>query len=608
MEEWVGEVWHKLITRRASTEFLEAKVELSSVASALALYYRAIGGAQHKTLHDAPSTKLNFKRTLAQRIAGTHQRVNLCWQDDNSVFMPSTLAVFPETALNEQLYFWLAALAGTLPSIKHWFVDNQQATLLLIQQRPGLKRHYQALVQAYIKTRPALETLKPEQQAQERAIQQALLQPGSVEQLPCAEQNPWPVALWLYPKPLSLVQVNAEDNLEQEGENKASNSQQIKALTKRAQRINDAKETDGLLIFMLESLFSWSEQVELDRPQEEEVDQDLASAAEDMDIITLAKQRRASSAKLKFDLDLPAPFSDDLAIGDGIKLPEWDCRKKQLVADFCLLQPMLADDALPQPVPAELALTARKLRNHFSCLQPQQQWLPRQPHGSELDLNAWVANATDPQKHNKDLDLYLQRSKTHRDMSCLLLADLSMSTDSAINQDQRVIDVIRDSILLFGEALDSAKDPFAIYGFSSIKNKQVRFNLLKNFAEPYTDATRGRILAVKPGFYTRMGAGIRQATSVLATQATEQKLLLLISDGKPNDIDHYEGRYGIEDTRHAVLAAKRQGIRPFCITIDEQGNDYLPYLFGEQGYAVISDIASLPQLLPKLYLNLTGLS
>ena len=105
-----------------------------------------------------------------------------------------------------------------------------------------------------------------------------------------------------------------------------------------------------------------------------------------------------------------------------------------------------------------------------------------------------------------------------------------------------------------------------------------------------------------------MGAGIRQSIEVLQTQTTHKRLLLILSDGKPNDIDHYEGRYGIEDTRKAIMEAKRKGIQPFCITIDEGGNEYLPYLFGDNGYAVVSDMARLPTLLPKLYLNLTGQS
>jgi len=609
MEEWVGEIWHNMITRRANTEYTEAQIQLSEISNQLAPYFRALGGEHHKSLEAAPSLKINFKRSLVQRIAGTHQSTELCWQDDRSVRIPSSIAIFPRPELNITCYFWLAALSAELPRIKHWFVDNQQATLTLINKRPGLKRMYRNLVEAYIATRPELDTYKDAQLIQEQAIRQALLDPGSVEQLPCAPKDPFPVILWIYPAPLSAVNVASDDNdITEEADTSGNKAEKIKGMTKRAQRVDDAKETDGLLIFMAESLASWTEQIELDRPQEEELDQDLAKAADDLDFISVAKQRRASSAKLKFDLDLPAPYSDDLALGNGIKLPEWDYRKNRLIKDYCLLQPMLADDALPLPVPSELQSTVRKLRNRFSALRPQQRWLQRQPFGTELDINAWMENAADPNKNNRSQDFYINRSNVSRDLSCLLLADLSMSTDSALNADQRVIDVIRDSILMFAEALDSAGDPFAIYGFSSIKNKQVRFNLLKNFTEKYSNAARGRILAVKPGFYTRMGASIRQAADVLSTQKSEQRLLLLISDGKPNDIDQYEGRYGIEDTRQAILAAKKLGIQPFCITIDEEANDYLPYLFGEQGFAVISDITKLPSILPKLYLNLTGLS
>jgi nitric oxide reductase NorD protein len=102
-----------------------------------------------------------------------------------------------------------------------------------------------------------------------------------------------------------------------------------------------------------------------------------------------------------------------------------------------------------------------------------------------------------------------------------------------------------------------------------------------------------------------MGAAIRHATTLLARQPSKQRLLLILTDGKPNDLDQYEGRYGIEDTRHAVLEARRQGLRPFCVTIDKNGNDYLPYLFGNSGYVVIRKPAELPHRLPLLYAQLT---
>src|SRR5690606_17328868 len=183
--------------------------------------------------------------------------------------------------------------------------------------------------------------------------------------------------------------------------------------------------------------------------------------------------------------------------------------------------------------------------------------------------------------------------------------DLSMSTDAHLDDEHKVIDVITDSLLLFGEALSSVGDDFALYGFSSLRRQQVRLLELKNFRQRYGDDTRGRILALKPGYYTRMGAAIRQATGQLAERRQRRKLLLLVTDGKPNDLDLYEGRYGVEDTREAVLEARARGVVPFCITIDQQAGDYLPYMFGANGFTLIKNPQQLPLRLPQLYRQLT---
>jgi nitric oxide reductase NorD protein len=165
--------------------------------------------------------------------------------------------------------------------------------------------------------------------------------------------------------------------------------------------------------------------------------------------------------------------------------------------------------------------------------------------------------------------------------------------------------VIRDSLLLFGDALAATGDRFALYGFSSVRRDNVRFHLLKGFDERYDDRIRGRLAALKPGFYTRMGAAIRHATAILSTRRTARRLLLILTDGKPNDLDKYEGRYGIEDTRMAIIEARRLGLTPFCVTIDETAGDYLPHLFGAAGYVVVHDAAMLPRVLPSLYARLT---
>ncbi|MFQ3192974.1 MAG: nitric oxide reductase NorD protein, partial [Paraglaciecola sp.] len=367
-------------------------------------------------------------------------------------------------------------------------------------------------------------------------------------------------------------------------------------------------EKQGMMIFRLESLFSWSEFSKLDRGcDDSDDDEDNSKTVEDLDKITLAKeQEQQKSAQIKIDLDLPSASEDDIPLGEGLRLPEWDYKKHMLVADRCLLQPMLPKGASAKPLPVRLQKLAKTIQAQFEQLRSVRYWLKAEPQGEELDLSAWLDFHVESKiSPTPQRGLYKSFRGNNRDLSCLLLADLSMSTDAHLNNDVRVIDVVQDSMLLFGEALQSVGDSFAMYGFSSVKRHHVRFTMLKNFNERYDDQIRGRIQAIKPGFYTRMGAAIRQATKVINEQKSSEKLLLIITDGKPNDIDHYEGRFGIEDTHQAINEAKKLGIKPFCITIDTDAQDYLPYLFGSDGFTVILRPEQLPMRLPQLYHQLT---
>jgi nitric oxide reductase NorD protein len=127
---------------------------------------------------------------------------------------------------------------------------------------------------------------------------------------------------------------------------------------------------------------------------------------------------------------------------------------------------------------------------------------------------------------------------------------------------------------------------------------------LKGFEEPWGADALARVGAIKPGYYTRMGAAIRLATRHLQVRPERQRLLLILTDGKPNDIDVYEGRWGLEDTRHAVQEARSAGLSPFCLSIDEEAHDYLPLLFGKQGWAHVRHPAELPVRLAAVYARL----
>lgn len=369
------------------------------------------------------------------------------------------------------------------------------------------------------------------------------------------------------------------------------------------------EKDQGLVTIRMDNILTWGEYVKVDRGTDEEEDLVRArTAAEDMDKIAVARDRKASGARLKFDLDLPAEAEDDLVLAEGILLPEWDWRGRRLQPDHCRLVELMAAQAAPAPLPHHLARTAKRLRRQFQALTPARIWHRGQADGKEVDLDAYLRFAADRSARGATSAdaLYRDMRAGARDLACLLLADLSLSTDTWIDDRAHVIDVIRDSLYLFAESLAATGDHFGMLGFSSRRRDPVRVHVLKRFDEAYGARIRGRIRAVKPGYYTRMGAAIRYGARLLAEQPAGRRLLLLLSDGKPNDLDKYEGRYGIEDTRHALVEARRLGLTPFCVTIDERGNDYLPHLFGSGGYVVIRRPSQLPLHLPLLYARLTG--
>jgi len=614
MEEWVGSLWHKYITRKANTDNLAAKVEFSEVKKSVALVYRALGGDHVKRVEAASRQDYLVRRTLLQKIAGENLQTSLAWQDDESLRLPESLAIFSDSSLNKDLYLWLAVLAANQETpFTHWARDNQSLVVKVLAKYPYLSKRYYRLAQAFVEARPIQKNLSLKEKLLEEAIIQAILTPGSVQHFPQVNYAPQAVFLWLYPSAYvdPIIKAEQQDEMEQLTQKTESNhnNNQPKSTRKKAQREDSGNEKDGMMIFRLESMFSWSEFSKLDRGSDDsdEDEEENQRVADDLDKITLAKtQQQQKSAAIKLDLDLPSAAEDDIPLGQGIKLPEWHYKKQQLEKDRCLLQAMLPKNAKPLPLPSNLRKQAKVIKAQFEQLQSVRYWLKGQVQGEELDLNAWLDHHIEAKiSPTADKGLYQSFRGEHRDLSCLLLADLSMSTDAHIDNEHRVIDVVKDSMLLFGEALHAVGDNFAMYGFSSVKRNHIRFSVLKNFTESYNDNIRGRIQAISPGFYTRMGAAIRQATKVILEQKTSQKLLLILTDGKPNDIDHYEGRFGIEDTHQAILEARQQGIKPFCITIDQQAEEYLPYLFGSTGFAVIMRPAQLPVKLPQLYHQLT---
>lgn len=609
MEEWVGSIWHRFITRQSVNEFKLAQVRLEEVKGSIGILYRALGGDPGKRIEAATPRAYQQRRRFIQKIAGTCQQVSVAWQDEESVRLPPVLAVYPDKMLNRSLYLWQTALAAhQSDSFQNWAWDNQQQVKYLLDVYPGLQALYKKLSSELLLLRPLPETLSPSESALEYAVQAALAKPGSVDVFPRCHVAPKPIPLWLYPSAkLDMPWLPAEQETSaKKGTDQHSHYKQKNITRKRAERVTNPNEREGLLLFRLENLFSWTEYSHVDRCGDDSDDDQAERIAEDLDCLSVSTQQQRS-AQLRIDLDLPAASQDDIPLGEGIILPEWDYHQQQLIANRCCVQPMLPKQTETAGLPYRLQPIAKKLRAHFERMRTLRCWVRNQPQGEELDLSAWFDFYIEMQRAPcPEQGLYQRFKRHHRDLACLLLADLSMSTDAYLENQSRVIDVVQDSLLLLGEALHSIGDAFAMYGFSSVKRQQVRLLMIKNFLEQYNDNVRGRILALKPGYYTRMGAAIRQMTRVLSDQPESKRLLLIITDGKPNDIDHYEGRFGIEDTRQAIIEAKQCQLTPFCITIDQQADDYLPYIFGIDGFTVIRQPTQLPEQLPKLYQQLTG--
>lgn len=617
MEEQVGALWHKLLHKVTDQTYPECKIQLKDIKTRLLIYFRALNNDNGLSIELADKRKHSTQRNWLQKMAGSNRYITACWRDEDTLYLPAEIACFDSMELNKDLYFWLAGLSSQMTSklaeneqplpVDNWLQYNQQLCQRTFRRYKGLKSKYQRLVDAHLNNRPDIETLSENDALAEKIVREALLHPETFQQLPHSKLEPAHVPLWIY----QPVDRNKKNNARDDDNNNQHSKKQKNVedmARKKARQVEDTEETTGLITVRMENIFAWGEHAAVDRSIDDEEDLEKAEdAARDMDEIAVSHNQRAAASRLKFDLDLPSASEDDIVISDGIMLPEWNYKKSELLENHCRILELQTKNIGSTDLPDHLKQLAKKLKNQFQALAPARHWRSGQQDGEEVDIDRWIRFTCDKRAGHSSADqLYKEIRSGNRDMCCTLLADLSLSTDSWLNNDNRIIDVIRDTLLLFGESLQATGDQFSISGFSSRKRDPIRIHQLKKFDESFNGITRGRINAIKPGYYTRLGAAIRYSTQQLVKQPQSYRLLLILTDGKPNDLDQYEGRYGVEDTRQAILEARREGLQPFCVTIDTKGNEYLPYLFGSNSYVVIKNPTELPKQLPLLYAQLTG--
>lgn len=591
MEEHIGKVWHKYISKKAIKSYDEQKVYFQDLKKSLKIFYNLLGGDKAKDILITDKRPIFKQRTLIEKVSGIGKSFFLPWQDEKALYFPASLSCFSKKQDNEMLYFWLVAMMSkTIIKENNLILQNIKNTNELLNTYEGFNSFYERCSNELFENHEELSFIKSLDE----------------KDLKNETTNIQPFYMWIYPALNSKkILEDFEDDEELEGVKKDPSKTETLQMKKQVNKMDDKKKTDGLLMFLPDSIMSILEQVNVDRSEDDSFDEDALYNAEDLDEITLGRKKANLNARIKMDLDISSNSQEEFPIGKGFFLDEWDYKKNAYLINYVKIKPIITTNIQAIQIPKRLTKIVKRVQSELDLMELDKIKKTNLSYGDEVNIDSWIDYQGHQNKEGHNQKFFETFEKKTRDMSTLILADVSLSTEAGITSEIRVIDMIKDGLMVFSEALERLQDRFAIYAFSSLKNTNVRFHIIKNFKEKYSNLILGRIDAIKPGYYTRLGAAIRESTKILNNQKSANKLLLIVSDGKPNDVDRYDGRYGIEDTKKAIMEAKKKGITPFCVTIDLEAKDYLTHLFGKNGFVVIRDTKKLPKVLPEIYMNLT---
>ncbi len=575
--------WELSLGLQRVPDYPGAAVTLPEVQRGLQIFFHALSGSCRREIttasDDAGPGRIK-RRVLAQK----HWR-ELAWQQPDQAHLPARIGRFPSRALNRDLYYWLAAFLALEKSVPSNAALNPGLAHLLagvcvsetaLQRFPGLRSRYARLCRACIEEREGLlgcvgaddangfalleagirrglgDTRALPHPWLARALEEAAgrgAQPGDPPRELLARPLPfWPAAVWGHPAPPS--------------ERHAA-------------------------------------------PLPEYVDPDLlqeAGRSASFEVEDHAEDRGQSS---------DAAGHDDTgeALTGVLLYPEWHFRRRKYRPDWCRVYEQTPAAAAEAAVDPELQRLAARVRRRFESFRMQDRWRRRLLDGEDVDIDGFIESMAERRATGQTKDeLYRHRIRSERELSVAVLLDTSNSTQGRVDGLHRIIDVAQRAMLVIAEALQGLQDDFALYAFSSHSRAFVDCLRIKGFTEDYNDLVRRRILALSPEGSTRMGAALRHVGGILAHRPRRHRLLLVLTDGRPYDpADRYQGRYALEDTRRALVDLRTSGVFPFGFTIDRQGQDYLPHLFGVGRYFVLSKVAALPEALPRIYARLTGL-
>lgn len=271
-------------------------------------------------------------------------------------------------------------------------------------------------------------------------------------------------------------------------------------------------------------------------------------------------------------------------------------------------RPRFGDIALVDRIIDEHRRVTQRLKHLLDALQPQGvQRIRKLEEGDEVDINAAIRSLVDIRLGSHPDPRVMMRSiRKTRDIAVLVLLDLSASTnDRVAGQDYTVLELTRAATVLLAEAIHKVGDAFALHGFCSDGRHNVFYQRYKDFDQPWNEIPKARLAGMEGGFSTRMGAAIRHAGHHLSQVRAAKKLLLVVTDGEPADIDVRDPQYLRYDARKAVEDVGRLGVMPFCLTLDPRADQYVARIFGQRNYLILDHVERLPERLPQLYAGLT---
>jgi nitric oxide reductase NorD protein len=290
--------------------------------------------------------------------------------------------------------------------------------------------------------------------------------------------------------------------------------------------------------------------------------------------------------------------------------PEWDYSSQTYRPDWVSVYEALHPNGNAVDIDRLLqkhGALAKQLKKMIDLLKPQNKVRIRyQEEGSDLDLDVAIRSLIDFKSGaTPDPRINMSHRTDGRDIAVMLLLDLSESlNDKAAGSDQTILELSQEAVSLLAWAIEQLGDPFAIAGFHSNTRHDVRYLHIKGYGEHWNDDVKARLAAMEAGYSTRMGAAMRHAAHYLGARAADKKLMLILTDGKPSDVDSHDERLLVEDAHQAVKELDRDGIFTYCISLDPRADEYVADIFGRQ-YTVVDHVERLPERLPQLFMALT---